>query len=190
MRISIPGHALLVPCEDLQGEWVSWCPELDIMSQGNGAEHGLAMLCEAIKLCIEDDISSGRRVCHPLRRRDPKSVIEDENWVTFQDARHFNGAWENAATVTMDDLRDADGPVLASLSICFETMCGILTEIRMWPHCFRAPGKVYDVLLEKVEPKIRTVDVTLPTWVEPTRQTIEKRIYTDSGEVVREWKRS
>jgi len=35
--------------------YTSWCPEIDITSQGRTQETALANLKEAIQLCLEDD---------------------------------------------------------------------------------------------------------------------------------------
>ena len=36
-------------------EYVSWCPELDIASQGDSIEEALKMLKEAVELYLEDE---------------------------------------------------------------------------------------------------------------------------------------
>lgn len=37
--------------------YTSWCPEIDIASQGNTKEKAIANLKEAIELCLENDQS-------------------------------------------------------------------------------------------------------------------------------------
>ena len=37
------------------GEYVAWCPELDIASQGDTIEDSLKMLKEAVELYLEDE---------------------------------------------------------------------------------------------------------------------------------------
>ena len=64
---------LVTRAEDIEGEWISHCLELDVMSQGDSIAQALAGIAEAIAMAVEDDLSHG---LDPFsRRRAP-----DEYW--------------------------------------------------------------------------------------------------------------
>jgi predicted RNase H-like HicB family nuclease len=56
--------------EDVPGEWVGHCLDIDVVTQGTSLEHALAMLGEACLMTVCDDIGSHRE---PLDRRAPQS---------------------------------------------------------------------------------------------------------------------
>ena len=56
--------------EDVPGEWVGHCLDLDVVTQGTSLEHALSMLGEACLMTVCDDIRSQRE---PLDRRAPQS---------------------------------------------------------------------------------------------------------------------
>lgn len=55
--------------EDVPGEWVGHCLDLDVISQGTTLQHALRMLGEACFMVVRDDVSAGR---DPLDRRAPQ----------------------------------------------------------------------------------------------------------------------
>ena len=63
--------------EDVPGEWVGHCLELDVVSQGTSLKHAMAMLSEACFMTVCDDLLSAR---DPLDRRAP-----DEYWKALYD---------------------------------------------------------------------------------------------------------
>jgi len=51
-------------------QWVAWCLEYDVASQGDNEEHALAMIQEAVELHIEDMTSDDlKRVFIPVDSR-------------------------------------------------------------------------------------------------------------------------
>ena len=56
--------------EDVPGQWVGHCLELDVVSQGNSLQHTMSMLNEACIIVLGDDLGSGK---DPLDRRAPES---------------------------------------------------------------------------------------------------------------------
>lgn len=47
------------PAEDLPGQWVAHCLDLDVVSQGNSLQHAIEMICEAVAMMMADR-ASGR----------------------------------------------------------------------------------------------------------------------------------
>jgi predicted RNase H-like HicB family nuclease len=56
--------------DDVPGEWVGHCLDLDVVTQGTSLEHALSMLGEACFMTVCDDVQSGQ---DPLNRRAPQS---------------------------------------------------------------------------------------------------------------------
>lgn len=108
---------MLFPIEDIDGVWCSWCPEFDIVSQGDGPDHAIGMLSDAIRLVAEDDLDllsfswevlfpsdhpmrkelTRKRVRHPLRRGD--SARDDEDWIHFEAYRSLVGEWRRTTDI-------------------------------------------------------------------------------------------
>lgn len=76
---------LLTPAEDVPGQWIGHCLELDIVSVGTSAEHAAEMAREAVRDCVADDIRDGR---DPFaRRRAPEEYFEQ--WRLGAERRHL-----------------------------------------------------------------------------------------------------
>jgi predicted RNase H-like HicB family nuclease len=50
---------LVTPSEQLAGQWVAHCLNLDVVTQGNSIEHAFEMAQEAILMAIADDLAEG-----------------------------------------------------------------------------------------------------------------------------------
>lgn len=50
---------VLEPAEDVPGEWLAHCLDLDVMSQGRTLSHALDMMVEAVDLVLEEDRKAG-----------------------------------------------------------------------------------------------------------------------------------
>jgi predicted RNase H-like HicB family nuclease len=74
---------LVTPAEDLPGQWIAHCLDLDIVTQGASVEHAFKMAAEAIMLCVVDDISNG---ADPFDRK----PAPQEDWATLH--RYMRGA--------------------------------------------------------------------------------------------------
>jgi hypothetical protein len=57
---------LVTPAQDLPGQWVAHCLNIDIVTQGDSIQHALAMAREAVLMVVRDDLIRGR---DPLQRR-------------------------------------------------------------------------------------------------------------------------
>jgi len=49
-------NVIIYPAEDLPGQWIAHCLELDIISQGNSPPHALDMIAEAIEMCAAENV--------------------------------------------------------------------------------------------------------------------------------------
>lgn len=68
------------PAEDIDGEWVAHCLDLDVVSQGNSLKNAFDMVIEATLMVVCDDLNAGR---DPLERRAPKKFW-DPMWAIVQ----------------------------------------------------------------------------------------------------------
>ena len=57
------------PAEDVPGEWVAHCLDIDVVTQGRDAFHAMGLAAEAISLTVVDDLENGRE---PGLRRAPQ----------------------------------------------------------------------------------------------------------------------
>lgn len=53
-------HAVIFRADDLPGQWVAHCLELDIVTQGNSAKHAVEMLDDALRAVAQENMSHGR----------------------------------------------------------------------------------------------------------------------------------
>jgi predicted RNase H-like HicB family nuclease len=53
-------RVLIAPADDVPGQWVGHCLDLDIVSAGTSPEHALEMATEAVNECVADDVAHGR----------------------------------------------------------------------------------------------------------------------------------
>jgi len=65
-------HVVLWPADDVPGQWLAHCLELDVVSQGNSLSHALDMLKEAVGQVLVSDL---QKKVDPMRRRAPQ-----EDW--------------------------------------------------------------------------------------------------------------
>jgi hypothetical protein len=75
-------ECLFTRCPDVPGAWLADCVPLNVVTQGDNLCHAIDMLCDAVKLSVEDDLAHGR--AWQLRRADPDSMpvlIEARTWV-------------------------------------------------------------------------------------------------------------
>lgn len=68
---------VIKPAYDIPGQWVAHCLNVDVISQGNSAEHSFEMNLEAVAQVIVDDLT---RNVDPLNRRAP-----NEFWLELHD---------------------------------------------------------------------------------------------------------
>lgn len=68
------------PAEDVPGEWVAHCLEVDVVSQGSSLNHAFEMVAEAVAMVVTEDIATGKQ---PTDRRAP-----EEFWGELWDVVH------------------------------------------------------------------------------------------------------
>lgn len=68
--------------DELPGQWVAHCLDVDVVTYGNSLRHALEMLREAVDLVVVEDLSTG---LEPLERSAPR-----EEWEAM--IRCVNGA--------------------------------------------------------------------------------------------------
>jgi predicted RNase H-like HicB family nuclease len=90
---------VVIPTDDVPGEWLAHCLDLNVMSQGRSLSHALDMVIEAVDLVLEEDRKAG---LDPFDRTAPP-----EEWAAF--AEHMR----RAELTTLDELvRGADDGTL------------------------------------------------------------------------------
>jgi predicted RNase H-like HicB family nuclease len=72
------------PADDVPGQWVGHCLDIDVVTQGNSAQHAFEMLAEAIAIVAEEDLSTGR---DPRDRRRAPGAEWDALFEVVQAAR-------------------------------------------------------------------------------------------------------
>lgn len=68
---------LVKPSVDLPGQWTAHCLDFDIVTQGESVEHAMAMIQEAVEICICDDLNAG---CDPHDR----GTTPEEDWAEWK----------------------------------------------------------------------------------------------------------
>ncbi|MBS2028705.1 MAG: hypothetical protein JST54_12460 [Deltaproteobacteria bacterium] len=74
------------PSEDVPGQWVAHCLNIDVVSQGNSLAHAFEMIMEASLQTVMDDVAAGR---DPDERRAPQEFWTDL-WKTMPKTRTFS----------------------------------------------------------------------------------------------------
>lgn len=136
MRIRQQLHAFITAAEDLPGIWVSWCPELDVCTQGDNPDNATAMLEEACRMVVEDSVCNYRpctvilgdvmskKVVHPLRLGARSK--DDESWPAFQDVLEKQNSSHRLEIVELTQLADGlDKTILVNGSLDVYTRSGV-----------------------------------------------------------------
>jgi predicted RNase H-like HicB family nuclease len=90
---------VVAPAEDVPGEWLAHCLDLNVMSQGRSLFHALDMIVEAVDLVLEEDFKAG---LDPFGRS-----ASPEDWAAF--AEHM----KHAELTTLDELDELGRPATA-----------------------------------------------------------------------------
>jgi hypothetical protein len=125
--------------------WNIWCPELDIMTCGDHADHAAAMLEDAI-MCVVPEMLAAftfdrdgfrwpKRVTHPRRLGADASGVE--LFQTFTDYDSDRGPWKHQAIVELKSLdRDVPAPVaVVSGDLWWNCRSGVVSagvDVRDW----------------------------------------------------------
>jgi len=76
---------VLKKAEDVPGQWVAHCLDIDVVSQGNSLPHAIEMINEAMIMTLVDDLQHGR---NPLERSAPKKFW-DELWEVVKNGQRL-----------------------------------------------------------------------------------------------------
>jgi predicted RNase H-like HicB family nuclease len=96
---------LFTRAEDVPGQWLGHCLDIDVMSQGDSFEHAMTMLLEAVRLTVKSDLERG---VDPLAR----SQAPDECWELAQSILTEGTSVEQ---LEESDLHAATGHMLLSV---------------------------------------------------------------------------
>jgi predicted RNase H-like HicB family nuclease len=97
---------LLRKADDVPGEWVAHCLELDVVSQGRSVDHAAEMLFEATAMALVDDIEHGR----DLSGRRAPEPFWDELWKVVREGEPFDAT-------KLADLDDVGGLIAGQVVI-------------------------------------------------------------------------
>src|SRR5262249_2245872 len=89
--------------EDLPGQWIAHCLDLDVVTQGNDASHAIQMLAEAVAMTIGHERESGRDLL--AGRRAPQ-----ESWDELYDLV------ERGERVDAREILDGPDPQMVALA--------------------------------------------------------------------------
>jgi predicted RNase H-like HicB family nuclease len=86
--------AIIQPAEDIPGQWVAHCLDLDVVTFGSSIEQALKLLREATAMTICDDLNRG---ADPAERQAPQELWtplyrilrEGERFDTIAEVSHF-----------------------------------------------------------------------------------------------------
>ncbi|MEY4548404.1 MAG: hypothetical protein RL685_4599 [Pseudomonadota bacterium] len=110
---------LMRPVDDVPGQWVGHCLELDIMSVGDSLQQAIEMTSEAMCECIVDDLMHGRS---PLERQSAppeyttelNRVLSEGRQVTQLAGAEFVGMERGMVALQFRlELERVEGPVYA-----------------------------------------------------------------------------
>jgi hypothetical protein len=150
MRISHGLHCLLM-LDTPTKQWCAWCPELDVMTQGDHPDNAASMLEEACRMVIEDVINyiheswvevelginiRKKRVMHPLRLGAKAS--EDDSWPLYQELLSSVRRNEDGTRLLdyfqLNELADGLDPnILIEGNFVIESRSGV-NKVEVWFH--------------------------------------------------------
>lgn len=81
------------PAEDVEGQWVAHCLDLDVVTQGNSIAHAFQMAVEAIAMTVAESLELGIDL---LSHRAP-----DQDWEALAQIQR-EGAFENLSLEVME----------------------------------------------------------------------------------------
>jgi hypothetical protein len=85
---------LVKPADDVPGQWVGHCLDLDIVSLGTTLQHAIEMTAEAVCMCIQDDLQND---CSPMDR----TPAPPEFWTELSRVQR-DGRYEDASNLPVD----------------------------------------------------------------------------------------
>jgi predicted RNase H-like HicB family nuclease len=157
-------------------QWCAWCPELDVMTQGDHPDNAAAMLEEACRMVLEDAVNyiheswiepdlainfRKKRVVHPLRLGAKAS--EDESWPLYQyllNAERRVDGYKRIDSFSLNELTDGlDANILVGGSMQVESRAGV-NKVMVWFDDFGdVPVEEYHVEYMQAFPRSTSVSV-------------------------------
>jgi predicted RNase H-like HicB family nuclease len=130
-------EALLFESKSIPDCWIVWCPQVDVLTQGDHPDHAVALLEEAIRLVIESSINDlsiddagselrRKRVVHPARLG--VRAAESEDWPTYQRLLKMRESGQGSYLDLVDLDGFSEGPrrtALVSGDYWIETRSGV-----------------------------------------------------------------
>lgn len=166
MRLRVNLNCLLIKDHLSDGStvWCSWCPEVDVFTQGDHPDHAVAMLEEATRMVIEHSINDcepdpgeeftcrRKRVMHPLRNG--RHAHKDDNWGKFQELKEMYEKHDDFSPFPLGDFRDGlDEYILVGGNAHIETRSGVFkVDVGFDTYGF-APSEKYSVEFLQAYPR-------------------------------------
>jgi hypothetical protein len=103
--------ALVQPAEDMPGQWVAHCLDLDVVTYGTSPKHAFEMVCDAAKIVLLDDLNRNHE---PLLRRAP-----DELWRPLWEIANHGKKCGSFADLVREMNKSPDGPTAFKIAVVF-----------------------------------------------------------------------
>jgi predicted RNase H-like HicB family nuclease len=87
---------LVTPAEDVPGQWIAHCLNVDVVTQGDSVQHAFMMAQEAIVQVVEDDVRQG---FNPLDRKSAPAECWDVVRETLQHGTPMESIEDSALIV-------------------------------------------------------------------------------------------
>lgn len=156
--------------------WVTWCPSVDIFTQGDNPDHAIGMTVDALTMVFIEDLASFRwegelqhphsypervskRVTHPLRRGRESHVSTDEHWQAYDDYCNRRGIWLHQTSVAVSELIPEMGPVIVLANVSVMTRGGIVQVVPSVNDYALVPARAFDYRVQQVREYGRVVCV-------------------------------
>ena len=161
---------VLIRADDMPGTWVSWCPELDAVTQGENPMNAIGMLMEVISFVVGSDLRDGQwirdestgedtfrreRVFHPARRG--RLAKDDENWPTYERFVNHRGDWAAISTDELADGLDKLGFVHGNLEWRQVGGVPVVTSLDFYTESVYVDGVMFEVNTVQRQPRKTTV---------------------------------
>lgn len=180
---------------EIPGVWASWCPELDLMSQGDNPENAIGMLMDAIHLMVVDSISFFRwegdaevkkRVVHPSRLGDHAS--EDEHWEAFSQWKSHTGKWRHQADISPRQLEDGLDPIACIHgSLEWQVRGGIASaSVDFYDYAY-VPAQYYRVTVSspKIKQRYMVIRASKPQAADRVLKDYEETLLSEHEKILK-----
>lgn len=106
------------------GSFCSWCPDVNVVSQGDSAEEAYLMCVEAMLIAFNEDLYGfetvyspndpwptrvRKKIYNPLRRGE--LAKQDEDYEQFRQFTEREGKWGECACLDFDEFEASDEPI-------------------------------------------------------------------------------